>query len=58
MTKTTTYTENHNTYGGRIYLSDFDTDHCQGYMAARIFSDWKFDEQCRKNIELRSRKAK
>lgn len=47
---------NHTTFGGRIYLSDFDTDSIGkrnsngSSIAARIASDLKFDEQCRKNI--------
>lgn len=56
MTKTETTTRNHNTYGGKIYLSDFDTYNCRGYASSRIFSDWKFDEQCKKNYESRNRK--
>ena len=46
-------TINHNSFGGRIYESDFDTEHCSGAVAERIFSDRRFDEQCRKNSEYR-----
>lgn len=46
---------NHNTFGGKIYLSDFDTAYCDGNSAQRIASDWKFDEQCRKFIKSREK---
>lgn len=58
MNKTVTITsQNHkysNTYGGNIYPSDFCTDY-EGTrnIASRIMSGWKFDEQCRKNLERR-----
>ena len=48
-----------NTFGGYIYLSDFCTDHNRSEKskswAERIVSDWKFDEQCKKNAESRDR---
>lgn len=48
--------ENRNTYGGYIFASDF----CTGYegtrnIAERIINDWKFDKQCKKNLEIRKR---
>lgn len=59
MTETSTYrTNRHNTFGGRIYEYDFDTEHYNGSMARRILSDWRFDEQCRKNCENRERNNK
>lgn len=51
----TTYKKNHNTFGGRIYSSDFNTAHCNGDTASKIFQDWRFDEQCRKNLESKDR---
>lgn len=63
MNKTVTITsKNHkyaNTYGGNIYLSDFCTDYEETKnIASRIMSDWKFDEQCRKNLENLERRHK
>lgn len=49
-------------FGGLIYPSDFETDYRsktqnQGSsIAQRIASDWKFDEQCKRNIEVRKKK--
>lgn len=46
----------HNTFGGLISLSDFDTNYKRktnsggSLIARRIIADWSFDEQCRKNI--------
>lgn len=63
MNKTVTITSrNHkyqNTYSGIIYPSDFCTDY-EGTrnIASRIMSDWKFDEQCRKNLENLERRYK
>lgn len=59
MTEKNTYeTDNHNTFGGRIYACDFDTEHCRGNMVNRILSDWRFDEQCRINSINRERGGK
>lgn len=57
--ETTTYRPNHNTFGGLIYPSDFDTNH-EGTrnIAERIVQDQRFDEQCRKNIEGKERNKK
>ncbi len=58
------YKIDHSTFGGRIYLSDFETDYRGkdnnngSSIAQRIVSDLKFDEQCRKNIENRERNKK
>lgn len=50
--------ENHNRFGGCIYLADFSTcDGCSHNIAERIISDWKFDARCKKNIEERNRKG-
>lgn len=57
MNKTVTIeSRNHkyaNTYGGYIFASDFCTDY-EGTrnIAERIINDWKFDKQCKKNIEF------
>lgn len=68
MTKNFYTTENykvdHSTFGGKIYLSDFETDYRGknsingSSIAQRIVSDLRFDEQCRKNIENRERNKK
>ena len=50
MTKNYYKTENHNTFGGLIFASDFNTDYRGkdsqngSSIASRILSDWKFDE--------------
>ena len=42
----------HNTFGGNIYESDFDTSYVgTRNIAGRIISAWKFDSDCRKNIK-------
>lgn len=51
--KRITYKQNHNTFGGLIYPSDFYT----GYpgtrnIAQRIVDDWIFDEQHRRSSIL------
>ena len=52
-----TLSENRNTYGGCIFASDFCTDY-EGTrnIAERIVSDWKFDKQCKKNIEMKNKR--
>jgi len=58
------YNIDHTTFGGEIYLSDFETDYRGkdnkngSSIAQRIVSDLRFDEQCRKNIENRERNKK
>ena len=50
------YKTRNDTFGGYIYLSDFDTEYCRSKnIAARIASDWKFDEQCKRNALGRER---
>ena len=57
-------TENygHNTFGGYVYPSDFNTEtgrHDTSISwADRVASELKFDEQCRKNYESRNKEAK
>lgn len=61
MTKNYYKTENHNTFGGIIFASDFNTDYRGkdsqngSSIASRILSDWKFDEDCKKNTENRDK---
>ena len=52
------YNTNYSTFRGVIYKGDFDHYHSLSDMAERIMSDWKFDEQCRKNAENRDRQKK
>lgn len=54
------YHHTHQTYGGEIYPSDFDTESSSNprrressVMASRILRDARFDEQCRRNDEIR-----
>lgn len=56
--RTGTYKSSHSTFGGRIYLSDFETDYrgknnYESPIAQRIASDHKFDDRCRRNIDDR-----
>ena len=51
----------HRTFGGRIYEYDFETEFAgnnktESSLAGRIFSDWRFDEQCKKNLKNRKYK--
>ncbi len=50
-----TLAEKHNTFGGLIIPSDFDNQKSEFNIANRIISDWRFDERCRKNLEMRTR---
>ena len=45
------YKPDHSTCGSVIYNYDFDGYVSMADMAERIISDWKFDEQRRKDIE-------
>lgn len=51
-----------NTFGGLIYLSDFDSEYRSkknargSIIASRIAQDKRFDAQCQRNIEARTRK--
>ncbi len=62
--RTEIYDKQHIHFGGIIYQSDFETDYRGkdnnngSFIAQRIVSDLKFDEQCRKNIENRERNKK
>ena len=53
------YKKDHTTFGGTINFSDFCTDHNRSEKskswAERIVSDWRFDEQCKKNALNRDR---
>ena len=57
--RTGNYKPDHSTFGGIINFSDFCTDYNRSEKskswAERIVSDWKFDEQCRKNVKKRDR---
>ena len=52
---TGSYNVNHSTCGSVIYNDDFDGYVSMTSMAERIISDWKLDEQCRKNVENSNR---
>ena len=49
------YKPDHSTCGSQIYNYDFDGYVSMADMAERIISDWKFDEQRRKDIETGKR---
>ena len=50
-------TEDHNTFGGTLYDSDFDTTYSGTHnIASRIAADMKFDKVCKKNYEAKTRK--
>ena len=55
-TPTSNYTD-HSTFGGYVNNGDFFTEYPQkkGEYAERIISDWKFDQQCKRNAENRDR---
>lgn len=50
---TTRNYEDSSLFGGILSEYDFDGHHTLSSMADKIIADWKFDEQCRKNIRLR-----
>lgn len=53
------YDNPHSHFGGTIRLSDFDTCHSGSRdIANRIISDWRFDEQCKKNEKARDKRMK
>ena len=52
------YNADHSTCGSVIYNYDFDGYVSMTSMAERIISDWKFDEQRRKDIETGKRGKK
>lgn len=48
----------HETFGGCVCASDFETDYrgkdkTHSKIADRIFTDWNFDKRCMKNIQNR-----
>lgn len=51
--RTGNYKPDYSTCGGVIYNYDFDGYISMADMAERIISDWKLDEQCKKNAESR-----
>ena len=53
--RTGNYKQDHSTCSNVIYNYDFDGYVSMASMAERIISDWKFDEQCRKDIETGKR---
>lgn len=56
MRNTNYYTSsNHTTFGGNIYNYDYDGYTTMSGIAARIESDRKFNERCKKNIEQREK---
>ena len=53
--RTGNYKTDHSTCGSVIYNYDFDGYVSMASMAERIISDWKFDEERRKDISNRDR---
>lgn len=51
LTNLDSYSSSHSTFGGIVYLSDYDTTHSAGNIAKRISRDLKFDESCREYIK-------
>ena len=50
-------TEDHNTFGGTLYDSDFDTTYSGTHnIASRIAAYMKFDRMCQENYETKTRK--
>lgn len=53
--RTGIFKEDHSTFGGEIYPSDFETDYRGkdntngSFIARRIESDFRFDKECMKN---------
>lgn len=43
------------TYGGKVYMSDFETDYSKPacYITNRIVADWSFDKTCKKQTLIR-----
>lgn len=56
------HTGRNTTFGGVIYPSDFEPERKKerkktgSDMARRIISDWSFDKECEKNIQIRGQK--
>lgn len=61
--KTKNYKVDYSTFGGIIFPSDYNTELSKNLnikgssIASRIISDRNFDNQCRKNMEIRMRKG-
>ena len=53
--RTGNYKPDRSTCGSVIYNYDFDGYVSMADMAERIVSDWKLDEQCKKNAESRDK---
>ena len=53
--RTGNYKPDHSTCGSQIYNYDFDGYVSMSDMAERIISDWKFDEERRKDVLNRNR---
>ena len=53
--RTGNYKPDHSTCGSVIYNYDFDEYVSMSDMAERIISDWKFDEERRKDVLNRNR---
>ena len=53
--RTGNYKPDYSTFGGVIYNYDFDGYVSMTSMAERIISDWKFDEERRKDVLNRNR---
>ena len=52
-------TEDHNTFGGTLYDSDFDTTYSGTHnIASRIAADMKFDQMCKKNYQTKTRRKR
>ena len=49
------YKVDHSTCGSKIYNYDFDGYTSMSDIVKRIISDWKFDDDCKKNAENRDR---
>jgi hypothetical protein len=49
------YYFNHNTFGGKVYIGDFDRKTTLSEIAERITYDQRFDQRCRQNLENQQR---
>ena len=48
----------YSTFGGNVYNYDYEGYNSISDIAARIISDWKFDERCKLNTENRDKNKK
>ena len=48
----------HTTYGGELSSFDFDGHYTMATMAKKIFHDHLFDNQCKRNLELKCNNIK